>query len=278
MPLQVLPCPCTLDFKDIAWEIILSYSLLSIFLFLLGYNHQHTNILFPILKKKKKHDSLDLTSPSSSCLISLLCFIIKLLYTVVYTLCLNSFPPVRIVTLWFHHLVKVSNVYIIISIGQVSVSSYLTRWQHHTAAATSFLMCSSPTVFWLSSFLVGFCTYFEIFLWAFYFFFFSWFLLTIPDFLILVHPGAQCLEIFFIYIHSLGNFNYFMALNTIYMLVAHRFISQAQLFLLNSILLCPKTISLKSSLGYIKVDQININKTELLTFLSQHSCSLSDLS
>lgn len=196
-----------------------------------------------------------------------------------YTLCINSFPPIRILTLWFHHLVKVSNVYITTSIDQFSVSSYLTCWQHYTAAATSFSKCSSPTVFWLSSFLVGFCTYFEIFLWAFYFlFYFSWFLLTILDLLILVHPGAQCLEIFFIYIHSLDDFNYFMALNAIYILVTHRFISLAQTFLLNFILLCPKTISSKSSFGYIKVYQININKIELLTFPSQHSCTLSDLS
>lgn len=123
-------------------------------------------------QNKTKHGSLDLTSPCSSCLISLFCFIIKLLYTVVYTLCINSFPPIRILTLWFHHLVKVSNVYITTSIDQFSVSSYLTCWQHYTAAATSFSKCSSPTVFWLSSFLVGFCTYFEIFLWAFYFLFY----------------------------------------------------------------------------------------------------------
>lgn len=122
----------------------------------------------------------------------------------------------------------------------------------------------------LWDFLVGFL--------FFILFYFSWFLLTILDLLILVHPGAQCLEIFFIYIHSLDDFNYFMALNAIYILVTHRFISLAQTFLLNFILLCPKTISSKSSFGYIKIYQININKIELLTFPSQHSCTLSDLS
>lgn len=61
MPLQALPCPCSLDFKDIALEIILSYSLLSIFLCLLGYNRRHTNILSPILKQIKTKQNMALS-------------------------------------------------------------------------------------------------------------------------------------------------------------------------------------------------------------------------
>lgn len=65
-------------------------------------------VVFLTLNKNKTKPSLDLTTPSSSCLISLFCCTTELFYMVVYTLCLNSFLPIRTLSPWLHRLVKVT--------------------------------------------------------------------------------------------------------------------------------------------------------------------------